>query len=228
MRPRVLVAAAGLRGAALALSALTALGLSLLGCAQPPPPEEPDPCNVQLVTLRIYANDLINPNEAERPRPVVVRLYQLANDMRLQNARYDDVLLKDAEVLAEDMMKKDEVIVYPNDMVEIKFERIPEAQFLGGTAMFHGPQGQSWKTFYEFPPMPNTPAACLPTAGDADANAPQAFPETAFFVVERKIDNGSQYDETMFPNARDFRKINLPKGSGIAAGTAPPPGAPSP
>jgi len=191
---------------------LSSVGLST-GCAQPPPPEEPDPCNVQIVKLRIYASDFINPNDEERPRPVVVRLYQLANDLRMQNARYDEILNKDAEVLGEDMLKRDEVQLFPNGFVEVKFERIPEAFYLAGAAMFHGPQGQSWKTFYEFPPMPNTPEACSAAAGKDDPTEPQAFPETAFFVVERKIDNGSQFDETMFPKAQNYGGINLPKGS---------------
>ena len=51
------------------------------GCSQPPVVEEPDPCNVQVVTLRLFGDDYINPNETENPRSVVVRLYQLANDL---------------------------------------------------------------------------------------------------------------------------------------------------
>ena len=205
MNRRTLLGGAGLWLATGAFSVLTG------GCFPEPPPVEPDPCNVQIVTLRIYASDLINPNDQDRPRPVVVRLYQLASDMKMLNARYDDILLRDEEVLGEDMLKKDEVIVYPNDLVELQFERIPEAQVLVGAAMFRTPQGQSWKTYYVFPPMPNTPEECQ--KGVENPEAPQAFPETAFFVVERKIDNGSQYDETMFPNARPYRSINLPKRS---------------
>lgn len=231
MKRRILLATASTASALAMFGGLSSLGSLSAGCTETPPPEEPDPCNVQIVTLRIYGADLINPNERDKPRPVVVRLYQLATDLRMVNARYNDVLLKDAELLAEDMLKKDEVVVYPNDLVEIKFERIPEATILAGAAMMHGPQGHSWKTYYEFPPMPNTPEACLPTAGNGDAGAPQAFPETAFFVVERKIDNGSQYDESMFPGSRDFRSINLPKRSASPEGFAPggpatlPPGA---
>ncbi|MEM6790901.1 MAG: type VI secretion system lipoprotein TssJ [Myxococcota bacterium] len=188
------------------------------GCAQPPPPVEPDPCNVQIVKLRLYGSDFINPNDAERPRPVVVRLYQLSNDLRMQNASYDDILERDAEVLGEDMLKRDEVQLFPNGVVEVKFERIPEAFYLAGAAMFHGPQGRSWRTFYEFPPMPNAPEACQADAGAEDPAAPQAFPETAFFVVERKIDNGSQFDETMFDTAQDYGAINLPRRSASPEG----------
>jgi type VI secretion system protein VasD len=64
--------------------------------------------------------------------------------------------------------------------------------------------------------MPNTPAACNPAVGP-DAGVGEAFPETAFFVVERKIDNGSQFDESMFPNSTPIRKIHLPKASAAAA-----------
>jgi type VI secretion system protein VasD len=190
-----------------------ALTLSALSACETPPPAAPEPCDVQIVTLRIYADEIINPNRQERPRPVVVRLYQLVNDLKLQNAGYDEILNKDVEVLGDDMLKKDEVEVFPNDLVEIKFERIPEAFFLGAAAMFNQPQGQSWKTFYEFPPMPNASTQCGTPPGEEDAAAGEAFPETAFFVVERKIDNGSQFDESMFPNATAIRKMHLPKGS---------------
>ena len=92
------------------------------------PPAAPKPCDVQIVTLRIYAADNINPNENRNPRPVVVRLYQLKNEMRLQNATYDEVLLSDKEVLADDIVKMDEVSVFPNDLVEVKFERVERGE----------------------------------------------------------------------------------------------------
>ena len=178
----------------------------------PPPVEGPEPCDAQIVTLNIYAGDDINPNENENPRPVVVRLYQLTTDMTMVNARYDDVLLKDEELLGDQLVARNEVTVFPNDRVEVKFERDPKAFFLAATAMFHGPQGNSWKTFYQFPPMPDTPAACNGEE-EEDAEVPQAYPKTSFFVVERKIDNGGQFDATMFPNSQPIKKLNLPKTS---------------
>ena len=199
------------RGNGLRWVAVVALALTSTGCPPPPPAEVPEPCDAQIVTLNIYAGDDINPNETDNPRPVVVRLYQLTTDMTMANARYDDILLKDEEVLGKQIMGRNEITLFPNDRVQVKFERNPDAYYLAATAMFHGPQGNSWKTFYQFPPMPDTPAAC--NAEDASEEEPQAFPETSFFVVERKIDNGGQFDATMFPNSRPFKKLNLPKGS---------------
>ena len=215
----------GARGAlALALAGLGGAGLgvgSLAGCNQQPA-VAPKPCDVQVVTLNLFAADNINPNERANPRPVVVRLYQLKNDVRMENATYDEILLKDKDTLGEDLAKVDEVSVFPNDLVQVKFERIKEATVLAGVALFRGPKGNSWKTYYAFPPMP-AEASCGGRA--ADAGPAQADPKTAFFIESTKIDNGAQFDESMFPNANPVRKIDLPKKSAAPEGQAAAPAA---
>jgi type VI secretion system protein VasD len=210
--------------AALALLGLgaSALGVvSLSGCNNQPA-QAPKPCDVQVVTLNLFAADNINPNERANPRPVVVRLYQLKNDVRMENATYDEILLKDKDTLGEDMAKVDELSVFPNDLVQVKFERMKEATVLAGVALFRGPKGNSWKTYYAFPPMP-AEASCGGRA--ADAGPPQADPKTAFFIESTKIDNGAQFDESMFPNANPIRKIDLPKKSAAPEGQAAAPAA---
>ena len=192
------------------------LGVSAGPIACFPPPLAPNPCNVQIVTLRIYADEMINPNENEQTRPVAIRLYQLTTDTKLLNARYDDLLLKDKEILGDQLLKVDAFDIFPNDLSEVKFERIPEATILAGVAFFHTPVGQAYKTFYEFPPMPDTPEACGAPGGGggkADEKVPQGLPETAFFVRGRKLDNGAEFDPSMFPNATKFTRLNLPKAS---------------
>jgi type VI secretion system protein VasD len=193
--------------------------LALAACSTPPP-QVPKPCDVQVVTLNIYAADNINPNERGNPRPVWVKLYQLKGDVRMENATYDEILQKDKDTLGEDLAKVDDVEIFPNDLVQVRFERIKDASYLAGVAMFHGPKGNSWKTFYAFPPTPAEGSAC---GAKGDAGAPQSDPKTAFFIESTKIDNGSQFDESMFPNANPIRKIDLPKrsaagGEGPAAG----------
>jgi type VI secretion system protein VasD len=134
------------------------------------------------------------------------------------NAPYDDILLKDKETLADDMLKVDEVSIFPNDLVEVKFERIKEAGYLAGAALFHSPKGQSWKTFYEFP-LPPGEASCGGRASE-DAGPPVADPKVSFFIENAKIDNGSQFDESMFPDASAIRRISLPKRSASPEGPA--------
>lgn len=206
---------------ALALAGATSAGvlaLSAAGCSAGPPAAAVKPCDVQVVTLNIYAADNINPNEKGNPRPVVVRLYQLKNDVKMENATYDEILLRHKEVLEDDLMKVDEVEIFPNDLVQVKFERIKEATVLAGVALFRTPKGNSWKTFYAFPPMP-AEAACGGRA--VDGGKPEADPKTSFFLESGKIDNGSQFDESMFPNSTALRKIDLPKKSASPEAAAP-------
>ncbi|MFO0757154.1 MAG: type VI secretion system lipoprotein TssJ [Byssovorax sp.] len=206
---RLLVLALG----GLSLGSLTGL---VVACGSAPAPLAPKPCDVQVVTLNIYAADNINPNENGNPRPVQIRLYQLKNDVRMENATYDEIFLKDKETLEDDMMKVDQLAVFPNELVQVKFERIKEASVLVGVALFHSPKGTSWKTYYAFPPLPGDAAACGARGGDAGADGGvkgETDPHTAFFIESTKIDNGSQFDESMFPNATSVRKVDLPKKS---------------
>lgn len=208
------------------LSAFVAAGLLVgtasaialgTGCVTvpPAPPEPPAPCDKQIVTLDIYADGDINPNENSNPRPVVVRLYQLSGDLKLQNARYDDILLRAEETLGKDIMKVDEVSIFPNDHLQIKFERNKEASYLAGVALFHGPKGNSWKTFYEFPLAPGD-AACGGRGGPDGGAKGVADPKTAFFLKSTKIDNGASMDESQFTNSKPVKKLNLPKSATAA------------
>lgn len=174
------------------------------------PATPPKPCDVQTVTLNIYSAEDVNPNENGNPRPVLVRLYQLKNDVKMENAPYDDVYANDKAVLGDDLVKSDELEVFPNDLVEVKFERAKEAQFLAGVAFFHSPKGNSWKTFFEFPLAPGE-AQCGGHKDDAGPGV--ADVRTSFFLEGTKIDNGAQFDESMFPDASALRRINLPKAS---------------
>jgi type VI secretion system protein VasD len=208
---------------ALALATTGGVGAASLTACSPPPAQAPKPCDVQVVTLNIYAADNINPNERGNPRPVWVKLYQLKGDVRMENATYDEILTKDKETLGEDFAKVDDVEIFPNDLVQVRFERMKEASVLAGVAMFHGPKGNSWKTFYAFPPTPADGQSCGAARG-GDAGAPSSNPSTAFFIESTKIDNGSQFDESMFPNANPIRKIDLPKKSASSEGPAAPAG----
>src|SRR5262249_33167017 len=121
-------------------------------------------------------------------------------------------LQNEKEALADDLLKADDVEIYPNDLVQIKFERIKAASTLAGVAFFHSPKGTSWKTFYEFPLAPGDAAKCAGRAA-GDAGKPEADPYVSFFVDGSKIDNGTQFDESMFPDAGSIRRVNLPKKS---------------
>ena len=89
-----------------------------------------------------------------------------------------------------------------------------------GVALFHSPKGNSWKTFYAFPPHARPRRACGGRARRTPGR-PQADPKTAFFIESTKIDNGAQFDESMFPNANPDPEDRPPQEVGRARGRRP-------
>ena len=148
---------------ALALAGLGAGGLgavALTGCA-PVPPQAPKPCDVQVVTLNIYAADNINPNERGNPRPVVVRLYQLKNDVRMENATYDEILLKDKDTLAgrPRQGRRGRGLPQRSRAGEVR-ARSRRRSSLAGVALFHGPKGHELEDVLRLPADPGRGASC--------------------------------------------------------------------
>jgi type VI secretion system protein VasD len=161
--------------------------------------------------VNIYAADNVNPNESGNPRPVVVRLYQLKNDVRLQNATLRRRPPQGQRDLADDILKVDEVTVFPNDLVEVKFERIKEATPPRRRRPLPQPRkATSWKTFYEFPLAPGE-VAC--GGRETEAGAPRARPQGGLLPRGLEDRQREQFDESMFEGATSVRKINLPKKS---------------
>ena len=104
-----------------------------------------------MVTLNIFASDKINLNERGEPRPVSVRIYQLRNGVRMENATFDEILINDKEIVGDDLATVEAVDVLPSGLLAVKFNRLNEASNLAGVAMFRSPNRTSWKTLYAIP-----------------------------------------------------------------------------
>lgn len=186
-------------GALLPSGRLTlALGLcaGLLACAPTVLPiKEPNDCKFQEVTVGMISSADMNRAQNGEPRPVQLRIYQLANDVSLHNASFDDVWKKDAEILGADIIKSEELPVYPNTRTELKFERDDAAQYVAAVALFRSPKGRSWYQVFELPPAPSE-GACGQQAcegeGCEEAGPP---PDPKFFVWidESRVEDGVEY-----------------------------------
>jgi type VI secretion system protein VasD len=144
-------------------------------------------CERRVVSLRLYSDDTLNAHDQGHPRPVVVRLYQLRGDARLDQAKYDDVLLRDGDALGDELVKRHEVIVYPNELVEVRLALAPDAKHIAAVALFHAPR--AWRAFYALS------AACDEA--------------TSFFLEGVRIDDGGALDESMFPTTTPTRNISI-------------------
>jgi type VI secretion system protein VasD len=187
-----------------------ALGALLLaGCGGPTilPVKEGKKCEIQVVSLAVVASALINPTLEAEPRPVQMRIYQLKDDVRLQAATFEQIWKEDATVLGPDVIKRDEVFVYPNTRTDVKFDRDPAASFIVGAALFRNPKGRSWYVSFELPPAPGK-GDCLalgsPACEDGKCGS-NANPKFSMWVDGTRVDDGADH----LGDVTDGRRIRI-------------------
>lgn len=192
---------------------LLATVAAVLGCGGPTilPVKEGKKCEIQVVSLSVIASPLINPTIDGEPRPVQFRIYQLKDDVRLQSATFEQVWKEDETILGPDVVKRDEVFVYPNTRTDVKFERDPSASYIVGAALFRNPKGRSWYVSFELPPPPGK-GDCFVPGCEGDQCAPDLAPKFAMWVDATRVDDGADHlgDVT---DGRRIRVIQLSKPS---------------
>ena len=174
------------------------------GCAGgTPEAKAPEKCPDQNVTVSILASPGVNPTPQGQPRAVVVRVYQLKNDARLFNATFEKIWKDDKNTLGEDVVKSEEMLVYPGTRADVAFTRPEPVQHVAVVAIFQSPQGRSWFTSMDLPPIPEA-GKCGPKACDAEdedcANRSVTAPRLAFWLDGSKVDDGVEHLDA-FPKA---------------------------
>lgn len=206
---------------AFAAGAVFGVPAAVSGCkSEILPVKEPKKCQLQVVTLTVLASPTINPTNEGDPRPVIVRIYQLKNDVNLQNAKFEQIWKDDAKTLGEDLVKVDEVAIYPNSRSEIKFERDDSATFVAAVALFRNPKGKSWFTTFELPPAPSKGECGQPCNGDECEKKEIPQPVFVVWIDGTKIDAGEDHVDD-FPDAGRVQVVNLSAGAAPAGSGAP-------
>jgi type VI secretion system protein VasD len=198
-------------GGLLVVATLLAAVGAFVACSQTPVvPKEAESCKLQVVNMTIIASPRINLADNGEPRPVQLRIYQLGTDIRLNNASFDGVWKADKATLQEDLIKSEELSVYPDSRTDIQFERDEKAMVVGGVALFRNPRGRSWYTTFELPPSPGK-GACTPVCagGECDGSAPKPNPHYVVWIDGSKVDDGSDHIDE-YPRSGRRTEVHLP------------------
>lgn len=110
------------------------------------------------VELEVETSDRVNRDVEGRSLPTLLRVYQVRDLSRVQQAAADDVFENPKDTLGDTLLGSDELELYPGQVVVRRFERNPQADYVVGVAIFRSPVGSAWRTIQEFP-MPGDPCA---------------------------------------------------------------------
>ena len=143
-------------------------GVLLSACASDPPPETPPPSPAPvpaapapkpetqaILDLNIQAEGGINPNAGGRQSPVVLRIYQLKSAAAFGQADFFDIYQRDAQKLAADMLRKDELLIQPAETRRLTLPLKPDTQALGFLAVFRQLGTARWRGAMAIDPRQN-------------------------------------------------------------------------
>jgi type VI secretion system protein VasD len=210
---------------------LLAVPLATGGCrSETVAVQSPKRCELQIVTLTIVSSPHINPAPNDDARPVMVRIYQLKSDIRLENASFESIWKEEKNTLLDDVVKVDELPIYPNSRTEVHFERDPAALTIAAVGLFREPKGRSWYYSFDLPAAPGkglcggavvAPPDCKDGSCDAGADGgsgPDLRPRFSFWIDGSRIDDGADHLEE--PTAGTRVNVVRLTGSGATSGSA--------
>lgn len=114
----------------------------LTGCFGKKPPAAPQPAKLDLALVSA-AN--LNPDSTGRPSPLVVRIYALRSIAEFEKADFFSLYEKDEQILAADLVKREELILKPGDTLTQPREFAPDVQFIAVLAAFRDVERSTWR-----------------------------------------------------------------------------------
>ncbi len=109
----------------------------VVGCASVPKPS--------IATITVAASADSNPDAAGRPSPVVVRLYQLKENVAFNGADFFALYDDEQKVLGGDLVSRSEYLLKPSEKRSLEIEVSPDARFVGAVAAFRDIRNARWR-----------------------------------------------------------------------------------
>lgn len=131
------------------LAALACVALLNACASDPKAPKQP----VRLDLVVAAAGD-VNPNDRKQASPIVVRVYELRSEVIFGDADFFTLQHKDKDLLADDLVARDQFMLRPGETRRIRREAGDEAKALGVIAEYRDLPGSVWRAAYRLSEAP--------------------------------------------------------------------------
>ncbi|HNT39607.1 MAG TPA: type VI secretion system lipoprotein TssJ [Rubrivivax sp.] len=115
--------------------------------AAPPPPVMVVPGAV----FELVADADLNPDAQGKPKPVLLRLYELKAGAGFERASFLDLMEKDEAALGADFVRREEWLIRPGERRTIDRKGNAEVRSFGVLAAFRDLERSSWRTVIDAP-----------------------------------------------------------------------------
>jgi type VI secretion system protein VasD len=115
------------------------VGVAALSACKSGPPKP------QIVKLTVAVSADANPDEKNRPSPIVIRVYQLKDDAAFKDAEFFALYEKEQSVLAAGLVSRAEFEVAPGQQQVINYQLSPDTRFVGVIAAYRDIRNAGWR-----------------------------------------------------------------------------------
>lgn len=151
------------------IAVLAAAAVVLVTACAKAPVVAPPPAPVTVV-VEAGAGPDANPDRDGRASPVVLRVYQLADDAAFGKAEFFALWDREQETLAAASVGRHELTLAPGGRGEARFTLDPRVRSIGVAAALRDFRGVSWKTSVAVPEQA-APGSTLRLVVDVDSRA---------------------------------------------------------
>lgn len=108
-------------------------------------------CGPSALTVNLKASSTLNPNEEGQSLPVLVRIYLLRQPQKFLDADFATLWKSDEDALGQDIVKREEITLFPDSDYTLDFERIKKsgATHLAVVGIFRKPDEKCWRQLIE-------------------------------------------------------------------------------
>ncbi len=101
---------------------------------------------VRTLDVDLSARAALNPDAAGHPTSVAVRIYQLADRRQFDGASYEDLLLRDRIVLAQDLQTDMATVLNPGASASLSQPMRPDTRYVAVAVFYRHPgAGDGWR-----------------------------------------------------------------------------------
>jgi type VI secretion system protein VasD len=119
--------------------------LLLNGCGSEPVKEEPKPPPETKIQVNIVVSDKVNPDINNRASPIVVRLYELKNIGKFEEADFYKIFEDYEGALGSDLVASEKFHFKPGDTKTLGHTVSPDTKYIAVTASFRDFNQSVWR-----------------------------------------------------------------------------------
>jgi type VI secretion system VasD/TssJ family lipoprotein len=113
-------------------------------------------CSKPTIGLIVASQPNVNPDHSGRPSPVIVKMYELRNDLAFKQADFQSLFNTPLQVLGADLIAADEIVFIPGEARHILYQPNPNTRFVGVVAGFRQMDRALWRVIKAVDPEEET------------------------------------------------------------------------